>query len=345
MSIDRKEKHTDIGNCDVYLGREKRKIGLLRDVSLNAEIESKTLEHGFPSKVIDSRKISEKMTVKSTSSEISPYNLALLLGTKLIPVNEGTDNVTDEQLVFKDLNKTLYLLNKEVSSVVIKNAPSTQQIQEDFAYGNLGAVSGEFKLIWPIDNIADVSSVTVNGEIYTVKAVGSAAVESGVKSVEIVTTAGATNGNLQFFVGNGTSADAVDIEGALRIIFTPAPASLVEDTDYKVDEYNGGLIPKPAGGIDVDSTYFISYTYKTYEAFKIPFGGSTEESPEHELLLVHKKKGGKKREFQFFRAKIKNTFDYQLKESDFHELPIEFEILADETRPEGEQMLEITDYV
>lgn len=330
-----------IGLADIWVGKTKRYIGKLNNASIKTDEEKSELEIGFPKTVEESVVTKQTVTLSSETHNISSENLAMLLKTSVKSIGEGTAVITDEPITFADKTTTLALKNEEISSVSIKNAPSSQQIWEDFADGTKGNVSGDYKLPYPITAVSDVATVTVNGEVFPVKAVGSAETTDGANSVEVVTAAGADNGKLQFFKGNGTTADAIKIDGLIRIIFTPVPAALVAGTDYNVDSFNGAIIPISSGGIVTGQEYFVTYTKKTYTSKEIGYGGSTQQDDTFPIYLEAVDQQGRKTKGVFHKARIANGLDYSL-DADWHKLPIEFLCSRDETQPEGKQIFVMT---
>jgi len=246
----------------------------------------------------------------------------------------------DEGFEFPDKTTTQYLNNADVESVVINNAPSSEQVEEYVSDGSKGSTAGDFSLNWPITATSDVASVVVDGVSYSVVGTGSADTSSGALSVEVDTS----TGDLQFFEGDGAAANAIDVEGLIRITYTPVPTPLTEDTDYKVDPSNGGIIPIDTANYDTGTPYFVNYTYTYPTKKRINFGGSSDEAPAQEIFLKKKLANGKVREFTIWKAKVTNGMQYNMAEEDFHELPIEMEMLADTTKPAGSQLMRIDEY-
>ena len=329
----------DIGNADVYFGTEQRYLGLSKgDTQIKVEIEQAKLEGGFPKRTFATAKSAEVATCTLATSNLSMENLAFALGTAVQVVASGDTNVVDELIEFADKTTTFYLAKPVVKSVVVNNAPSSQQTQEDIADGTSGNTSGDFTLTYPITALSDIQSIVVDGVSYAKVAVGSATTTQDVLSVEVVTAAGATNGNMQFFKGNGTTADATDVEGLLSTVYTPVPTPLTVGTDYNVDPSNGGIIPKDTENYTVETDYFVNYTYTAATKTKIPFGGSATEVPSKYMKIVKKLANGKTRTYHAWKAKITNGLDLTQAESDFHELPLELEFISDDSKAEGEQL-------
>lgn len=339
------EQSFDIGNAEMYLGKQERYIGTSKgDTGIRIEVEQTKLEAGFPRRTLATAKSAEVGTISGSTPNVSMENLATLMGASVENVSSGNYNIIDEEIVFDNKTQTFYLAHDNVSNVVINNAPSSQQVEEYIASGTSGDTSGDFSLAYPITATSDITSVVVDGVSYAVAAVGSAATETDALSVEVVTAAGATNGDLQFFKGNGVSADAINVEGVIRATYTPVPTPLTEGTDYNVDPSNGGIIPLDTENYTVDTPYFVNYTYTTVESKRIKFGGSATDTPEQQLKIVKKMANGKTRVFKIWKAKVTNGLDYNNAESDFHELPFEMEMLSDESKPEGEQLMVIEEY-
>jgi len=345
MSTKNIKQEYDIGNADIFIGKNKRYIGASKgDTQIKLEAEQAKLEAGFPKRTLATAKAGETGTISGTTPNMSMENLAMLIGANVVAVESGSKNVLDEEIEFADKYTTLYLNNQKVSSVVVNNAPSTQQIEEFLAEGTSGDTSGDFTLTFPITATTDIDSIVVDGVSYAVAAVGSADTTNGGLSVEVVVTAGATNGDLQFFEGNGATADAINVEGVIRATYTPVPTPLTEGTDYNVDPSNGGIIPLDTENYSTDTAYYVNYTYETVARKRLKVGGSSDEAPAVQLTIRKKTAGGKIREFTIWKAKVTNGMDYNMAEGDFHELPIEMEMLADTTKPEGEQLMIIDEY-
>jgi len=86
--------------------------------------------------------------------------------------------------------------------------------------GSLGAVSGDFRLDWPVDSIADVSSLTVNAVARTPRVAGG---QTGVgNEVEIVTGRGTNSGDLRFFV----AGVATNVPNTELIVATYRPSRM-----------------------------------------------------------------------------------------------------------------------
>ena len=345
MSTKNIKQEYDIGNADVFVGKSKRYIGASKgDTQVKLEVEQAKLEAGFPKRTLATAKAGETGTITGTTPNMSMENLALLIGANVVNIESGSESAVDEEIEFSDKYTTLYLNNQKVSSVVVNSAPSTQQIEEFSGSGTSGDTSGDFTLSYPITAVGDIDSVVVDGISYAVAAVGSAVTANGSLSVEAVTTAGATNGNLQFFEGNGTTADAINVEGVIRATYTPVPTPLTEGTDYNIDASNGGIIPISTESYAVDTPYYVNYSYETVARKRLKIGGSAVEAPAVQLLIRKKTAGGKVRDFTIWKAKVTNGMDYNMAEGDFHELPIEMEMLADTSKPEGEQLMVIDEY-
>jgi len=346
MSTKNIKRTYDIGNGEIYIGKNKRYIGESKgDTSVKVEVEQTKLEAGFPKRILATAKVSEAGTISGSTPNMSLENLAMLVGGNVEIIDSGSHNVTDELLEFADKYTTFYLNNQKISDLVINNAPSTQQIEEFLADGTSGDSSGDFKLSFPITATTDIESIVVDGVSYQVKATGSAATENGALSVEVVVSAGATNGNLQFFEGDGTaSANAKNVEGVVRAVYTPVPTPLTEGTDYNIDPSNGGIIPLNTENYEAGTPYYANYTWQTVSRQRIKVGGSADDVPEVQLVVKKKMANGKIREFTIWKAKVTNGMDYNMAESEFHEIPLEMEMIADTTKPEGEQLMIIDEY-
>lgn len=102
-----------------------------------------------------------------------------------------------------------------------RNTEDISVVETHIAGGSTGSVSGDFSLDYPIETTTDVLSFSLDGEDIPFFPVFGASTENGVMSVEIDTSQGDQNGNLKFFLGNGSEAIPINVEGTIRVEYIP----------------------------------------------------------------------------------------------------------------------------
>ena len=102
-----------------------------------------------------------------------------------------------------------------------RNVDRVEIIDRHVAGGGTGNTSGDFKLDYPIASVGDVVFFAYNGSEMTAYPISGADTTSGVYSVEMDTAQGVSNGNMKFFLGNGSVAIPVNIEGVIVINYIP----------------------------------------------------------------------------------------------------------------------------
>ncbi|WP_036226512.1 hypothetical protein [Mesoaciditoga lauensis] len=327
-----------IGSGELYFGKNFRNVGHLKGgATLTISEETNDLTAGLPAVLLASAKTAENAELKAASAEVSAENLADALGIAIENVGAGTAHIADESDQFASATASINLLHEKVSNVVVKNAPSSEQTEEYVADGTKGAVAGDYKLTYPISAVGDVSQITLDGVAVPIEAKGSALTTSGTLSVEV----DPSNGNLQFFEGDGTNANAKNITGALKIIYTPVGTTYTEGTDYTV-AWDEGIITRTSGSnIALNTDTFISYDYATATTKKLTFGGEAGLPDPVPMKFVHTKPDGKKITIMFYKAQWVGGLDLSFAESDWVTVPIDIKAVADTTRPKGDQLLSI----
>ena len=327
-----------IGSGDLYFGKLLRNVGHLKGgATLTITEDTNDLTAGLPAVTLASAKTAESAELKSASAEVSAENLADALGITIEQVGAGTSSIADEIKEFASAMASAKLLYDNVSNVVVKNAPSSEQTEEYVADGTKGAVAGDYKLDYPITAITDVSEVTLDGVSIPIEAKGSALTTDGTLSAEI----DPSTGDLQFFTGDGTNANAKNITGALKIIYTPVGTTYSEGTDYTV-AWDEGIVTRTSGStITLSTDMFITYDHATATSKKLTFGGEAGLPDAVPMKFVHTKPDGKKITIMFYKAQWVGGLDLSFAESDWVTVPIDVKAIADTTRAKGDQLLNI----
>jgi len=124
-------------------------------------------------------------------------------------------------------------------------------------------------------------------------------------------------------------------------IYTTAGTSgtaLTVNDDYVVDATNGTITAVIAGATEVDTTYYLNYTYTPAASKTIGFGGSEGGLPVLGIRFIHTRPSGKKITVTLHRASTSGVCTLTYSDASWQSINMTFDALASSDQPIGYQL-------
>jgi hypothetical protein len=222
-------------------------LGILSGEELQKEIELLQLERGDAGLIVIDRELVSKL-VLSMSLETFNFkaNLAqyIFASSSITPVvADASATITGEQLTLPTTLPFGTFLDLAHGGIIESTVAVTCDEIVDEAVGTGTGAANNFQLDFKVKAVADVTSVTVGGVVYTPIAVGANAAGNEVEVV-IGETDGAHptgSGSLEFFVGGTTTPPPLG--AAIVVTYQPSfsGADFTLNTDFFIDPLVGRI--------------------------------------------------------------------------------------------------------
>ena len=216
-------------------------LGILQGEELQKTIETIQLQRGdsglltVDREIVSSFEASLSLNLFNFRSDIAQY---IFSSSTPVAVSPSTVAVSNEPFLAPSGTQASNTFTSLSKINILESGPtptlSAQPVVAEAVgtgTGTTGAVSGDFKLKYKINVLADLTSVTVNGVTFTPVA----AFTAGNQVIPTVGT-GATSGNLQFGVGGV----AANVTGPIVASYTPSFAPVL-NTNFFIDPIGGRI--------------------------------------------------------------------------------------------------------